>query len=176
MKKLLSIVALLLACSVAQAAPVQTVLGTTAKATRKLPAPTMYYGLDMVIQLPVGIKPVLDPAATGQNTVDPASIVLANTSKLQSGTLATASYTPSQIPTEGDTVSLALVNMNGINFGTIGSLWCEYKPGYVIHYNADSSPANMTFKVLSYKLFDSDGDVIPTNQGLAVINKTYVWN
>ncbi|WP_318258235.1 hypothetical protein [Geobacter anodireducens] len=60
----LSLAILLAASASALAQPLQVVLATTATAltgTVIKPAPTEFYGLEVVLQLPVGITPKLDP-------------------------------------------------------------------------------------------------------------------
>lgn len=170
MKKLLATIALLLVSVTAHAAPVQTVLATTAKLTPD------YYGAELTVQLPVGITPLFDPNMPGQNVIDPKSIVVLDTSRLSKDTLVSYSYAPSTTSSAGDSITIALSNINGIKFGTLLSLWADFKPGFSVTYDATSTEVNnVTFKIISYSFFDAFGNVIPSNRASAVINKTYVW-
>lgn len=187
MKKFVLLVVALLATAVAaHAQPIEVVLTTTAKAitqtvngvtTIVTPAPTTLYGLELVLQLPVGVTPRLDPAAPGTNFVDPASIILADNSTLNTGTSFSAAYFPSATPaTVGDTVKLVIANPYGFKFGIFGALGLDYKPGFVRTYNATTGTVtNVNFTVASFRAVDVNGNTIPSTQTTGSVSKSYSW-
>ncbi|BEH10980.1 MULTISPECIES: hypothetical protein [Geobacter] len=175
----LSLIILLAASASALAQPLQVVLATTATALTGSvikPAPTEFYGLEVVLQLPVGITPKLDPLTPGKYFLDPATVVMVDNSMLNTGTLVSSALTPSTDPSVGDTVKFLLVNPYGVKFGTFGSLWFDFKPGFVPNYNATTqNVSNADIKVLSYRVLDVSGTEISTDQAAASISKTFVW-
>lgn len=175
-KAVLIVVALLAAAVSAHALPVQVVLTTTAKSTTTTPAPTALYGLEMVLQLPVGVTAKLAPSTTGEKLLDPATINLADNSTLNTGTQVSAALIPATSATVGDTVKLLVVNPYGFRFGIFGNLWFDFKPGFTATYNSTTGAINSAnFKVLSFLAIDATGNTIPSTQATGSISKSYVW-
>ena len=176
MKTLIAAALLLLTCVTAQASSVQTILATKASATSTTPAPTDFYGVQFTLQLPVGITPRFDAQSTEPYTIDPASIVMLDTSLLPASAVVSANYHPSTSSTTGDTVMIALANLNGVKFGTLGSIWFDFKPDFTLKYNTKTTlPKNATITLLGYQLFDQSGNEIPGSQARLSISKNYVW-
>lgn len=171
MKKLLVIVLLLCFTSIAHAAPVQTIISTTARRY----APPSFYGIQMVLQLPVGVTPHFDPTAPGQNLIDPTSITSLNTLNLSTNTLISAEYQPSSSSSVGDTVTIALSNSNGIGYGILMDVLCDFKTDFVPTYSSSGNVNNVSFKIASVTLFDANGATIPSKYISVSINNTYVW-
>ncbi|MBI5656211.1 MAG: hypothetical protein HZC44_05080 [Geobacter sp.] len=113
----------------------------------------------------------LAPAAVDPNEIDPDSIVLVNTSIPADQTIVTSALSPAPATTDYDTVSLAVTSVNGIKFGSLVALMLDVKPG--ISLSKYSKLVNLSPKLLSYKLFDANGNEISTK--LAYENlKTYI--
>lgn len=140
----------------AQASQVKVVISATSKSSSL----AAYYGTQLTIQVPRGALVKLDPAAVDPNEIDPGSIVLLNTSIPADQTIVSSALSPASSTTDYDTVSLALTNINGINFGSLVALWLDIKPG--ISLSRYSKLVNLTPKLLSYKLFDANGNEIST--------------
>ena len=163
----LAVSAVLVSSGVAQASQVKVVISATSKSSSL----AAYYGTQLTVQVPRGASVRLDPAAADPNEIDPGSIVILNTSVPVDQTILTSALSPASTTTDYDTVSIALTNVNGIKFGSLVALMLDVKPG--VSLSRYSKLVNLSPKLLSYKLFDANGNEISTK--LAYENlKTYI--
>lgn len=164
MKLILAALVVLVSSAVADASQVKVVVSATSKSS----SVAAYYGTQLTIQVPRGatVKLAADPAE-----IDPGSIVLVNASTLNDQTILSSALSPAPTTTDYDTVSLAVTNVGGIKFGSLVALLLDIKPG--ISLSKYSKFVNLNPKLLSYKLFDANGNEISTK--LAYENlKSYI--
>jgi FtsP/CotA-like multicopper oxidase with cupredoxin domain len=170
MKRILASVLLQLVAVAAYAAPVQTILATTARYN----STPEFYGLELTLKLPAGVTPLFDTSTPGQNFIEPASVSLLNTSRTKGGAMLSASYQPAVTATDGDTVTIALMNSTGMKYGPLINVLCDLKPDFDLTYSSKTTNvSNVKFSIVNVKLFDINGSVIP--YASANIHQTYVW-
>lgn len=156
MKLILAALVVLVSSVTAEASQVKVVVSATSKSS----SVAAYYGTQLTIQVPRGASVKLATAAVDPNEIDPGSIVLVNTSIPADQTILTAALSPAPTTTDYDTVSLAVTNVGGIKFGSLVALLLDIKPG--ISLSKYSKLVNLSPKLLSYKLFDANGNEIST--------------
>lgn len=152
MKLILAALVVLVSSVTAEASQVKVVVSATSKSS----SVAAYYGTQLTIQVPRGttVKLAADPAE-----IDPGSIVLVNASTLNDQTILSSALSPAPTTSDYDTVSLAVTNVGGIRFGSLLEFWLDIKPGISI---TRYSRYVLSPKLLSYKLFDANGNEIST--------------